>query len=141
MKVEALDGPALQELWPLLEDLRHDLGKYIAFETRFLGAEAPEEELRRALRSDLLATRRGSAGVESAAQIWARLRPEQLADDPDVRTVDGALTALGEADLEVALDGLRSLAGLAQQVRQATRSLHERARVRACALGLDPETL
>lgn len=141
MRVESLDDGGLRAIWPRLEDLRHDLGKYIAFETRFLGPSASEEDLRSALRSDLLATRRGSRGVESAAQIWTRLRPVDLGDDPDVLKVEEALARLREADLEVDLDGLRALAELAQQVRQATRSLHERARLHACTLGLDPETL
>lgn len=141
MKVEELDEPGFRAVWPCFEDLRHDLGKYIAFETRFLGPEAAEAELRAALRADLYATRRSASGVEGADRIWTRLRPEALRDDPDVSAVDALMGQLKEVDLEVGLPGLRLVVERASQVRHLTRRLHERAQAHARALGLDPETL
>src|SRR5688572_26385516 len=49
---------------------RHDLGKYAAFQLRWVGADAPVAELREALRADLLHTQ----GERDVASVWAELR-------------------------------------------------------------------
>lgn len=49
---------------------RHDLGKYVAMQVRWVGVDGPPIELREALRSDLLRTR----GGEGVAAVWASLR-------------------------------------------------------------------
>lgn len=144
MRLESLPEPALRRVLPLLEDLRHDLGKYVCFETRFAGPEADLATLRAALKADLLATRRHGARVEAAWELWERLRtaavqgglPER---DPDVVALDRAVGLLRAADLDGDRPALDAAAAQAEQVRQATRRLHDRARQAALALGLDPD--
>ncbi len=134
--IEDLDEGAVRGLFPVVEDLRHDLGKYIGFEASFLPPEPSPEALREALRADLLATRRGPRGVESAADIWNRLRPPLLAEDPDVAAIERAMEALAAPALdgdEAALHGLRDQA---REVRRLCQSLSRRLRARAAQLGL-----
>ena len=80
---------------------RHDLGKYVCFEQRWLPEGASDEELLEALRADVLETRRSRQGVETAPQIWARLRGP-LADLPQAARVDASVDLL-----EQGLEGLR----------------------------------
>jgi hypothetical protein len=54
---------------------RHDLGKYIALQTRWLPEDPATEELRAALLSDLRRTRSGGGVEESAVEVWRRVRP------------------------------------------------------------------
>lgn len=144
MKVEHLPAQALRRVLPVLEDLRHDLGKYVCFETRFTGLDADLPALRAALQADLRATRRRGAEVETAWALWARLRPAvredgMLADDPDVHELELAVARLAAADLDGDRAALLAAAAQAEQVRQLTRRLHDRARQAALALGLDPD--
>ena len=141
MKIEELDRQRLGGLVPALQDLQHDLGKYVCFETRFVGLEADLASLRQALRADLLATRRRGEQAEAAWQVWARLRPAGLDDDPDVGAIDAAVEALARADLGGARPALLAAAAQADRVRQATRSLALRARQAAADAGLDPDDL
>ena len=121
------------EQWPdaleALADIRHDLGKYIGFEVRFLGPDPSVEELRMALKSDLLGTRKRGTEVESAWGLWARLRPDFLRDEPEVGEIDTLLEALEKTDLESGMEELQTAAVLATQVAHATRRLHKRALV------------
>ncbi|MCK6504791.1 hypothetical protein L6R53_15535 [Myxococcota bacterium] len=144
MTLESLPEPALRRVLPLLEDLRHDLGKYVCFETRFAGPDADLPTLRAALRADLLATRRHGARVEAAWELWARLRTAAVqgglpAQDPDVEALDQALDLLRAADLDGDRAALDAVAAQAERVRALTRRLHDRARQAASALGLDPD--
>ena len=130
MNLESVPRPDLETLALKLADLRHDLGKYIRFETRFALEQGDTEALRAALRADLLATRRRGDAVEPAAAVWARLRPVELEDDADVGCIDRAMAGLAEADLGGPHETLDSAAVLAGEVSDATRRLHERARRR-----------
>jgi hypothetical protein len=123
MRVEDVDIDALDDLVDDLADLRHDLGKYIGFESR--GAETAR--LRKALERDLHATREHSGRSESCWDLWARLRPAVIADDPDVRAIDQALDAL-RIDLASADDrALEDARDHASAVTAATKRLHARA--------------
>ena len=128
MKVEDLAPAALEPLVDALADLRHDLGKYIRFETRFALESDDPEVLRRALQADLLATRRSGDRVEDAWTVWERLRPGALGDDPDLRAVEDAMPQLRQRDRGGPPAGLRQAAALTGAVAEATRRLHERAR-------------
>lgn len=130
MKVEDLPAEALAALADQVGDLRHDLGKYIGFETRFLGPDAETEALRVALRADLLATRRRGQRVESAVELWARLRPAELDGDPDVAVIDQAMVGLAAVSLEGDRGALDRAAALARQVSEATRRLDARTKAR-----------
>ncbi len=123
MRVEDVDIEALGDLVDDLADLRHDLGKYIGFESR----TAEPGRLRAALARDLHATREHEGRRESCWDVWARLRPAALADDPDVMAIDQALDAL-RIDLDTADDRvLQAAKERASAVTSATKRLHARA--------------
>lgn len=127
MPLDAVTGEDLEDLVDDLADLRHDLGKYITFEVRFLEDPATDDDLRAALRRDLLETRRGAAGTEPAWDVWARLRPARLDGDPDVAALDDLLARLRDADLDGPRATLDAAADLAREVAATTRRLHRRA--------------
>ena len=133
MRVEDAGTAALERLVEDLADIRHDLGKYVCFETRFVGTEAPELALREALQADLQRTRcrtlpDGEALTETAWALWARLRPVDLEGDPDVLEIDSLIGRLQSADLKANLGGLRQTAEVALAVSAATRRLLDRGR-------------
>ena len=127
MSLDAFRGQALEELVEDLSDLRHDLGKYVSFEARFVGAEGPEGELRAALRKDLHRTREARGQVESAWELWARLKPEGLDQEPEVQRVQAALDALALLDLDGGRAVLEAALAHATEIGEACRSLHRRA--------------
>ncbi|MDP2306756.1 MAG: hypothetical protein Q8P18_12095 [Pseudomonadota bacterium] len=108
---------------------RHDLGKYISFQARWIEPGAPIDTLRDALREDLLRTRKGPDGVFTAAALWRALREPLIPLGIDrvdalmeVLTVRAAaLDTLDEASL---LDTAR----LAREVADELRAVHARAR-------------
>jgi len=140
------DVPAHQrdDLRDAVADLRHDLGKYVAFQLRWLPPEPSDDELRDALRSDLARTRAAGERVESAVQLWGRLRPAfvgqapigdagliDLTDDLDLQAVDAAVARI--AQLLPGLDDahrpqLDELRELALAISSATRQLQRRVR-------------
>jgi hypothetical protein len=61
-------------LLEVLAQLKHDLGKYIAFQSRWLVEDEPLEGLRSAVVADLCETQRGPAGARSAVEIWRNQR-------------------------------------------------------------------
>jgi hypothetical protein len=73
--MEQLPAASLAALREHLARVRHDLGKYVAFQARWLPGGAGIEELRGALSADLARTRSCAGRVESAPEIWERLRP------------------------------------------------------------------
>lgn len=108
---------------------RHDLGKYVAFQARGLDADAPVEELRAALREDLIRTRKGPAGVESAAELWRALREPLL--PAGVEAIDALVVDLDARAARLdTLDGaaLVETAALARRLADALRDLHARLR-------------
>ena len=116
MRVEDVDTEALDDFVDDLADLRHDLGKYIGFESRMR-----RPQLRKALATDLHATRQHTSKSESCWELWARLRPAALADDPDVVAIDQALEAL-RIDLEA---GRRSRAPGSERARVGRDRCHQ----------------
>ena len=60
----------IDEQLELLDDLLHDLGKYIALPVNMLPKAAQVEDFRLALETALKRTRNGPTGVLSARQIW-----------------------------------------------------------------------
>jgi len=81
-----------------LDDLQHDLGKYLRLPLAFLPTDASDAEVRAAGKAALFETRRAGPQVEGAASIWARFRGEvgdALDAFPGFHTlnerVDGAL--------------------------------------------------
>ena len=108
---------------------RHDLGKYISFQARWVEPGAPVEALRDALREDLLRTRKGPDGVVTAAALWRELRePLQGLEIGRVDALVELLTVraatLDTLDEAALLDTAR----LAREVADELRAVHARAR-------------
>jgi len=119
--------------------LKHDLGKYVAWQSANFDDEAwtgpMSEALIEALRSDLLHTRQRAEGDQAAWEVWAAHvedLPRPL-PEPELQRVDAAVqrlrsheAALRASDAE-ALGRARSEIREAQQdIRAALRDLHRR---------------
>ena len=100
MRLEGIATEELEGLVERLSDIRHDLGKYITFEVRFLGPGPQQGDLREALRSDLYRTHQRGDVYLSAWEVWEKLRPLVLEGDPDVVAIDEALLLLRDVNLD-----------------------------------------
>lgn len=76
------------------QDARHDLGKYICMNQRWLGEQSPLPERMEALQADLLRTQSGPKGDLDAFSLWSRLRPGLVGAGSELEEVDGALARL-----------------------------------------------
>lgn len=87
--------PVLREL---LDDLRHDLAKYLRLPLRLLPHDADDELVREAVERALLRTQHTAAGTRSAREIYADRRSALMTATPDparLRALDAAVqTAL-----------------------------------------------
>ena len=113
---------------------RHDLGRYIAFQIRWLPEEPDPKDLLEALQSDLLHTRRGPAGSEDAWTVWARVREGLVAlgeRDPQLMALESLMTEMetqkealssGQADVEA----LKNLFSMALEVADVLAALGAR---------------
>jgi hypothetical protein len=144
--LSSLSDEARRALEELAGRLRHDLGRYVAFQARWLPPDATPGERLQALRDDVLATRRGPDGATDAFRIWEPydriLRGQaplaeglvmDLTPLPQVRRIQDAIETLAglrpglEAgdlppeQVEVGLDAARAIA-------TACRRLHTRVR-------------
>ncbi|MCK6517377.1 hypothetical protein L6R46_20230 [Myxococcota bacterium] len=114
--------PALQAAL----DARHDLGKYVSLNLRFLAPDADRVAQREALLADLTQTRRGpGGGVESAPEVWAACRGGLPAAAPEVLQVDAAMKHIQSSLPALLADRLDddALAALAQAARGVTAAL------------------
>lgn len=105
--------------------VRHDLGKYVCFQVRWLADDADDDALRGALKDDLLRTRRGPAGEASAADVWAAFR-DDLREAPGFSVIDATVADL--ARRAATLDGqsraeLDETAMLARRLADLLRDL------------------
>ncbi|MCA9651924.1 MAG: hypothetical protein H6712_28540 [Myxococcales bacterium] len=119
--------------------LKHDLGKYVAWQSANFDDQAWEgplpPALAEALRADLLRTRSRAEGDQAAWEVWeAHVHdlPRPL-PEPELRTVDGAVAVLHEHEQALrhgpaeALAAARPAIRAAQQtIRGALRDLHRR---------------
>lgn len=144
--LDELEADRRPAVLSLVTRLKHDLGKYVAFQARWLADDASEAERVQALRDDLLATRRGPEGSEDAVSVWTPYaealtgtRPlddgelVDLAADPDVQRLTLAMDRV-RATLERLRAGAVPSAAVqegltaARDVAAACRDLHRRAR-------------
>lgn len=103
---------------------RHDLGKYICFEARWLPDHADAAALRQALAQDLLKTRAGPSGTTDAITLWAQLKP--TLPPAEIGEIDGWMQQLDQAARHLdTLDtpALWQTAALARKVAEALRAL------------------
>jgi hypothetical protein len=135
--------PALEDLPPeaaaalavTIARLKHDLGKYIALQARWLDDGSTAAERLDALRADLLSTRRGPAGSVDATAVWQEFRKALSAalSDPDLVVVDAAMERVGgiiellRADAATEEDVALGLSA-AREVSDRIRQLDKRAR-------------
>ncbi len=119
----------------LLAALKHDLGKYVAFQLRCLPDDASLNELEEALRADVLQTRRSAQQTENALDVWQRLRAQIVALDPkheltscqEFVALDGAAMNLAQV-ISAAKNGKLNMEQ-AQQGRQAALEVSAKVRV------------
>ena len=117
------------------ERAKHDLGKYIAFQARWLPPGAPRGDWQDGLLSDLVQTRRGPSGTEDAVSLWKRLRVgfSGLENDPDLLRVEEAIGQI-EHQLDdlvgdrLSLEDLQELGETAKTVAKHLSALHKRLR-------------
>lgn len=103
-----------------LDRARHDLGRYVAFQTRWVGVDGPVDDLREALVADLRRTRSGPGGVEGVGTVWARVRVATSG----VEAVDVLVARLAAFDPETADEpALRAAAADALACATAVRAL------------------
>ena len=88
-----------------LDQLKHDLGKYMRMPVAFLSPDASKEDLKQALEMALLQTRSSAQGYQKASEIWGNFLKDWGASFDEhqtfqrlVSTVENALS--WEAALE-----------------------------------------
>lgn len=104
----------LQAILEALDDLKHDLGKYLVMPVAMLEPGAAPEQVRDAVAQALLRTRVGPSGTSSAADLWQAFQLE-VGDGPDARD---ALAPLARS-VDRALDWQAALAAGSAVDRQA----------------------
>lgn len=119
--------------------LKHDLGKYVAWQSANFDEDAwtgpMPEALAEALRSDLLRTRERPDQVQAAWEVWAAHTedlPRPL-PEPELVLVEAAVQVLREHEAVLRGDDLDALARARpllrkaqQDIRAALRDLHRR---------------
>jgi hypothetical protein len=133
MSFDHLENSQLPLLVEDLEDLVHDLGKYMVFETRMLTEDASDSALLGALRTDLYETRKrtdsnGVVVTETAWSVWDRLRPSALNDVAEVAQIDKLMSELRQVELEESNSVLNKVRTQTQEVRTLLKMLLSRVR-------------
>ncbi|MFT4626089.1 MAG: hypothetical protein ACI8PZ_004760 [Myxococcota bacterium] len=140
--IDDLEPSDAARLVELVGRLKHDLGKYIALQQRWVLPTATEAERRAALSADLLSTRRGPTGQVDAVEVWRGFEQAFAIAEPDIHddsdlsgirremvTVDAVVTALREGRTDAALEARGRAAALA--VSEGCRRLWRRIRTQA----------
>ncbi len=113
---------------------RHDLGKYMVFQLRWVGRDGQLDDVREALQSDLLRTRDGPKGTVNAAAIWVELRDVLAPFDPSaVASLDEGMALLAEGlpGLDAGTlenEEVRALSQLAWSLSEQLEALYRRAK-------------
>ncbi len=81
-RLEELDLEMRRAVVDHVARIKHDLGKYVAFQIRWLAEDASDADRRDALAADLLATRRGPEGTVDAPRVWAMARSGLVGQQP-----------------------------------------------------------
>jgi len=111
-----------------VEDLVHDVAKYMVFEVRFGGAALAGDAFAEAVRSDVCETRRsmnreGERVTETAWQLWERMLPSALQEHPIARTVDARMKELPAVEWGNPSTDWQAVAALAQMTSDGIREL------------------
>jgi len=118
------------ELIEALNDLVHDIAKYMVLEVRFLAPDASDEALREAVFTDLCRTRTvrgadGTVNAESAWVLWRRMLPTELAQDPLAQSIDAAMSQLADLPWGDPVYDWRAVSEAAKQISSDIRRLFE----------------
>ena len=144
--LDALGERSLAELTEVVARLKHDLGKYVAFQIRWLPPDASSTDRLAALQRDLLQTRSGPNGIVDAVTVWAEFEGlltgaeplpsgevADLREEPSLRRIQHHMASL--SDLLPALrggtiadDGVTNGINDALAVASACRDLQRRVR-------------
>lgn len=111
-----------------VEDLVHDVAKYMVFEVRFVDSLHDRDGYFQALRADLCATRKtrqpdGSIHTESAWAMWNRMLPTELNDHPLARKISSSMLELSHVDWDDAAVDVERVAYLAREASTSIRGL------------------
>lgn len=111
-----------------LEDLVHDVAKYMVFEVRFLPTDASDAAVREAVFTDVCRTRTvrdadGAVHAEPAWVLWRRLLPAELGQHPIARSIDAAMTQLAAVPWDEPAHDWRAVAAVAKQTSDDIRKL------------------
>lgn len=91
-----------EDLIDVLEDLKHDLGKYLVLPLSMLSDDAGADAIIAAVEEGLLRTRRGPRGSQSARSLWEafadEVGPAVLAEPAAVVVAQAVERALGWQD-------------------------------------------
>ena len=125
-----VDDEALIEA---VEDLVHDVAKYMVFETRFVDGLNDKNALFDALRADLCSTRKtrqpdGSVHTESAWSMWSRMLPTTLSDHPLARKISSSMIELSHVDWDDAAVDVDRVACIAREASASIRVLLDEVR-------------
>ena len=110
--------------------VKHDLGKYVAFQIRWLGPDADLAARRDALAADVLGTRKGPEGSTTAPELWRELRIglEGLEGNPDLDAIDASIAVIeallpslrggstSEADVDRGIEAALAVADAAKRL-------------------------
>ena len=146
MRLEEIhSGETLHEVLELAYGLKHDIGKYITMQRRWMAPEHSFDDRVSALRADILETRRSGDSVSSAVEVWREFEPRlcgkeaiygdvyvRLSDDPDISIIRVNMATLADviAPLttgQITEEQVTSGEQLADDIAQACRSFYRRA--------------
>ena len=107
---------------------RHDRGKYMVFQLRWVTADGPSEDLEEALQADLLRTHEGPSGTVTAPGVWASVRGALRAVVPSkevIQRLDAEMGSIEQSLPTLAGGGMapEELRGLAQQALSFSEQL------------------
>ena len=116
-----------------VEDLVHDVAKYMVFEARFVESLNDRGALIEALRADLCATRKirqpdGSVHTESAWAMWNRMLPMELNDHPVAKKITASMAELSKVDWDDAAVDVERVSSLAKEASASIRGLLDEVR-------------
>ena len=121
------------ELIEALDDLVHDVAKYMVFEVRFLAPDASDAALREAVFTDVCRTRtvrdaNGMEHSEPAWVLWRRMVPTELKNHPLAQSIDAAMNHLAALPWGDPAHDWRAVAAAVRQTSDDIRGLSQHVR-------------
>lgn len=108
--IRDLPPPAREAVLALVQGLKHDIGRYAAFQTRWTADDASLDDRREALLADVFATRRGADGQQDVFSVFAPFGRALSGQGPAPHLVD-LRDDPAVAEVFAAIEAVRGLAG------------------------------